>query len=75
MTILSLKYTDATVFESKCCRACYNAGKRSALLNFTKELCAKFDTRPVYKIPHWRNRMRGLIRQHYKSEHPEWRVT
>ena len=42
---------------------------------FAAELCKQMGIAPVWKIPYFRTRLRGLIRRHYKACHPGWQVS
>ena len=55
------------------CKACYvNSDSHQGLPSFAVRLCIEMGVQPISKIPHWQNRMRGLIRNHYTEKHPSW---
>ncbi len=57
------------------CRRCSAEGAGKFLHHgFAMELCDQMGIAPVWRIPHYRSRLRGLIRRHYKECHPEWEV-
>lgn len=41
---------------------------------FAMELCQTHNLYPIYKIPYWQNRLRALLRKHYKEYHPEYEI-
>jgi hypothetical protein len=71
-----IQWRMAVTLMSLVCRHCYfpEVGHERKVVCFTEMLCRHHGLSPVQRIPQWRNRIRGLVIQHYKAEHPEYEV-
>lgn len=76
-TSIKMHWQMAVSMNPLFCKICRHQNNRDSKFyshGFAMELCQQQNTYPIFNIPHYQQRLRGLIRKHYKEHHPEYKI-